>query len=68
VNLNAGQEYSMRICEDEYCRNMSYLKNNELYTAWPGGGKDDYNYVNIAALYLLRVQENSYFSKSITAR
>jgi hypothetical protein len=38
MDLSAGEEYSMRIGEDEYCRNMSYLKNNERYTAWPGGG------------------------------
>jgi hypothetical protein len=56
VDLSAGEEYSIRIGEDEYCRNMSYLENNERYTAWPGGGPADYNYVNIAALHLLRVR------------
>jgi hypothetical protein len=58
ADLTAKAQYSMRISEDEYCRNMSYLKNNERYTAWPGGGDDDYNYVNIAALVLLRVQNH----------
>jgi hypothetical protein len=52
VNFKAGEEYSLCISEDEYCRNMSYLKNNERYTALPGGGEKSCNYVNIAALHL----------------
>jgi hypothetical protein len=52
LNLKAGVEYSIRISEDEYSRNMSYLRNNERYTAWPGGGELDCNYVNVAAIHL----------------
>jgi hypothetical protein len=52
AKLVVGKEYAIRICEDEYCRNMSYLKNNERYTAWPGGGEEPYNFVNISALHI----------------
>jgi hypothetical protein len=55
VNLNAGQTYSLRIFEDEYCHNMSYLAHNERYTALPGGGNDACNFVNISALHLVRL-------------
>jgi hypothetical protein len=51
--LDPGQDYQLRICEDEYCRNMSYLGSNIRYTANPGGGDDSYNYVNISAVRLL---------------
>jgi hypothetical protein len=64
ANLDSGVEYSIRISEDEYSRNMSYLKNNERYTDYQGGGPADYNYVNIAALHLLRVQDGSVDSES----
>jgi hypothetical protein len=64
MDLSVGEEYEICICEDEYCRNMSYLKNNERYTAWPGGGVDDYNYVNITALHLLQIQASSYLSQA----
>jgi hypothetical protein len=63
VNFNAGEEYSISIGEDEYCRNMSYLQNNERYTAWPGGGQESYNYVNIAALHLFQMQSDSPFKR-----
>ncbi len=53
VFLKAGKNYSFRLFEDEYSRNMSYLKNNERYTAFQGGGPEPYNFVNIAALHLL---------------
>lgn len=49
--LSAG-DYLIRISEDAVSRNMSYLKNNERYTAWPGGGDSDYNFVNIMAVQL----------------
>jgi hypothetical protein len=66
MDLRAGKEYEICICEDEYCRNMSYLKNNERYTAWPGGGLEDYNYVNITALHLLQIQAGPHFSLAKT--
>jgi hypothetical protein len=66
MDLTAGKEYEICICEDEYCRNMSYLKNNERYTAWPGGGSENYNYVNISALHLLQIQADSHISKTKT--
>ncbi len=62
ANLSAGVEYTIRLCEDEYSRNMSYLKNNERYTAWPGGGTTGNNFVNIAAFHLLRISNGSYLS------
>lgn len=55
ADLKAGEKYSLRICEDEYSRNMSYLGNNRRYTAASGGGDVPYNYVNIAGVHLLRV-------------
>ena len=55
ADLQAGATYSLRIFEDEYARNMSYLAQNSRYTAGKGGGDAPYNYVNIASLRLLRV-------------
>jgi hypothetical protein len=52
--LKAGKTYSIRIFEDPYSRNMSYLQRNRDYTANPGGGEAAYNYVNIEAIQLLR--------------
>ncbi len=54
ATLKAGETYSVRIFEDPYSRNMSYLERNRDYTANPGGGEADYNFVNIAAIQLLR--------------
>jgi hypothetical protein len=48
--LEADREYRLRISENEYARNMSYLKKNERYTLLPGGGSVGYNFVNVAAL------------------
>ncbi|MBE7211517.1 MAG: hypothetical protein INR65_10910 [Gluconacetobacter diazotrophicus] len=53
VELEAGREYVLRLAEDEYCRNMSYLQSNERYTAAAGGGPASYNAVNVAGLRLL---------------
>lgn len=52
VQLIAGKKYTLRIWEDVYSRNMSYLKQNDRYTAWPGGGDSGYNYVNISAIHV----------------
>ncbi|MDR3456555.1 MAG: hypothetical protein P4N60_03855 [Verrucomicrobiae bacterium] len=52
ADLLAGEDYVLQISEDDACRNMSCLKNNERYTAWPGGGESGYDYVNISALQL----------------
>ena len=52
ADLVAGASYAISITEDEVSRNMSYLKMNENYTAWPGGGEPSYNFVNISALHL----------------
>ena len=57
ARLTAGETYSLRIFEDEYSRNMSYLAQNRRYTAGNGGGDSAYNYVNIAALQLTRVEQ-----------
>ncbi|HUJ09092.1 MAG TPA: amylo-alpha-1,6-glucosidase [Verrucomicrobiae bacterium] len=53
ADLKAGKSYSIRIFEDEYSRNMSYLAHNERYTAFVGGGNSPYNFVNIASIRLL---------------
>jgi hypothetical protein len=55
VDLKAGGSYSIRIFEDEYSRNMSYLDHNSRYSARPGGGAAAYNIVNIASIRLLRL-------------
>jgi hypothetical protein len=56
ADLQAGAAYSLRIGEDEFARNMSYLAQNSRYTAGNGGGNAPYNYVNLASLRLLRVE------------
>ena len=55
ADLKSGENYSLRIFEDGYSRNMSYLAQNRRYTAGDGGGDSAYNYVNIASLRLSRV-------------
>ncbi len=55
ADLDSGKRYTLSIGEDEVSRNMSCLKNNERYTAWPGGGPEACNYVNVAALCLQAV-------------
>jgi Bacterial alpha-L-rhamnosidase 6 hairpin glycosidase domain len=57
ADLKAGKNYSIRIFEDEYSRNMSYLAHNKRYTAWPGGGDTAYNFVNIASIRLLHLAD-----------
>lgn len=52
AQLLAGKKYSLRICEDAYSKNMSYLKKNQRYTPFSGGGADAYNYANIAAIHV----------------
>ncbi len=56
MDLKAGEHYSIWLGEDAYSRNMSYLKRNEAYTALPGGGGQPCNYVNIAAMRLIRLR------------
>ncbi len=53
AELQPGEPYVLRLSEDEYCRNMSYLQSNVRYTAFTGGGEASYNRVNLAALHLL---------------
>ncbi|HSY20273.1 MAG TPA: hypothetical protein VK815_18150 [Candidatus Acidoferrales bacterium] len=55
ADLVAGEEYTLQISEDDATRNMSHLKNNERYTAWPGGGDAGYNFVNIFTLNLVNL-------------
>ena len=55
ADLASGERYVIRLREDEVSRNMSYLENNEHYTAWPGGGEAGYNYVNVRALQLINL-------------
>lgn len=54
ARLVAGQTYTIRISEDPYSRNMSYLERNDDYTASLGGGRAPYNFANIADVELLR--------------
>ena len=51
--VNAATRYSVRLSEDVYSRNMSYLKNNERYTIGTGGGEESSNFVNISGVCLL---------------
>jgi hypothetical protein len=55
--LNPAEKYTIRIFEDTNSRNMSYMKNNDRYTAGTGGGDKSSNYVNVSSIYVL-------FSKS----
>ena len=64
VELSADKAYLIRIFEDEYCRNMSYLEKNERYPAWPGGGEKSYNFVNIATIRLERVANQAFLTRS----
>ncbi len=52
ASLQEERRYAIRISEDAYCRNMSYLASNIAYTARAGGGGDSYNFVNIAEMHL----------------
>ncbi|MGE9296281.1 MAG: amylo-alpha-1,6-glucosidase [Puniceicoccales bacterium] len=53
AELAPEESYNIRIYEDNYSRNMSYLASNENYTALPGGGAAPYNFTNIADLRIL---------------
>jgi hypothetical protein len=53
ADLVPGEQYTIRICEDPFARNMSYMKNNEQYTAGVGGGDKSSNFVNISSIYVL---------------
>ena len=64
ANLDPDDHYVIRILEDKYSRNMSYLKNNERYTSGLGGGSEVYNFVNIADVRLLHVGNLSTSHKS----
>jgi hypothetical protein len=57
ADLTANESYTISISEDDVSRNMSYLKNNERYTAWSGGGESSYNFVNISALHLINIAD-----------
>ena len=56
ADLDCGKEYELRLSEDEYSRNMSFLQSNERYTAANGGGPTSYNAVNVAALHLTALE------------
>ncbi len=67
VELKAGKTYRLRIYENEYARNMSYLEQNKRYTAWPGGGDGGYNFVNIASLQLERLAMDGATGQTLTS-
>ncbi|GHC06665.1 hypothetical protein [Cerasicoccus arenae] len=50
AELDTTQPYALRISEDPYSRNMSYLDSNVAYTARVGGSNKRYNFVNIAEI------------------
>jgi hypothetical protein len=52
AKLKANQNYTIRLFQDEHCRNMSCLAGNQLYTGGVGGGEKSFDYVNIAGLNL----------------
>lgn len=54
VDLDAEETYTLRVFEDAFAHNMSYLEHNRRYTANPGGGDDAYNFVDIAGIELVR--------------
>ncbi|MBN1456631.1 MAG: hypothetical protein JW912_02125 [Sedimentisphaerales bacterium] len=58
ADLKAGVEYSVKIYEDEYARNMSYFDHYEPYKN-SGNGTEPYNYVNIASLNCFCVNSKS---------
>jgi hypothetical protein len=49
ADLKAGTDYTVKIFEDPYARNMSYFDHYEPYKN-TGNGASPYNYVNIASL------------------
>ena len=51
-HLNSNKKYSFKIYEDDTVVNMSYLEHNSRYSAWPGGGDDSCNYVNISKIHI----------------
>jgi hypothetical protein len=51
--LTPDEKYSIRIVEDNCSRNMSYMNNNESYSAGTGGGDKSSNYVNVSSVYVL---------------
>ncbi len=55
ADLVAGEKYSIRVFEDDYSRNITYLAGNQRYTAFPGGGDEPCNFVDIAAIHLIRL-------------
>ena len=58
ADLKTSVEYSVRIYEDEYARNMSYFDHYESYRN-TGNGTRSYNYVNIASLKVFSVNSKS---------
>ena len=48
--LEAGERYLVRLSEDEFARNMTYLAHNARYTSWPGGSDQSHNRVHVAGL------------------
>ncbi len=67
ADLAAGKTYTISISEDDASRNMSYLKNNERYTAWSGGGESSYNFVNISGLRLINMVDVAHATASSMA-
>tara|TARA_B100000927_G_C16473890_1_gene472617 strand:+ start:1040 stop:3544 length:2505 start_codon:yes stop_codon:yes gene_type:complete len=55
VFLKKGVAYKIKIKEDKFSINMSYLEQNFKYTSWPGGGEQVCNYVNISKIILRKV-------------
>jgi hypothetical protein len=55
VFLKKGVVYKIKIKEDKFSINMSYLEQNFKYTSWPGGGEQVCNYVNISKIILRKV-------------
>ena len=51
-SISADKKYSFKIYEDDTVLNMSYLEHNSRYSAWPGGGDDSCNYVNISKIQI----------------
>ena len=54
ADLQSGKQYSIKISEDAYARNMSYFDHYESYRN-TGSGMEPYNYVNISKIRLMKV-------------
>ncbi|MEO7097917.1 MAG: hypothetical protein ABI162_01050 [Luteolibacter sp.] len=56
VSLDNTKHYQIRLHEDEWSRNMSYLSQNSRYTSQRGGGDFPSHFVDIFSLQILQLE------------